>query len=508
MPVFGYCPWGTAGVWIRLEADLRRGLPGFDLVGLAAGAVQESRDRVRAALRNQGFDFPLERVLVNLAPSDVPKQGAGLDLAVAVAVLQASGQLPNDWGDLIVLGELGLGGQVRPCKGVLGALTEARRRGIRRALVPAANVSEAAQVPDLSLWPVSQLRELAGPPAWQESESLPPSLLEGPDPDPVPLVLPEEFWRALECVASGGHGLLIYGPPGCGKTLASQAVEALLPPWGPDEAWTVSRLWSDAGLLPPGQGLLTRRPVRRPHHGASREGLTGGGPGLSAGEFSLAHGGLLILDEALEFRAPLLQALREPLEEGALTLSRAGRQATFPAAFQVLLTTNLCPCGQRGAAEGLCLCAPAEVAGYWRRLGAPVLDRLDLRLNFGGLPPQVPRHDPEAWSRRRRRIRRARARQQRRNPGGQANARVPGAWWVQTPGLWTPARESEARLRGLTSRACVGALRLAQTLADLEAAEGPDEAPPLDYPFFEERHWARALAWRAPRWDPDLPCAL
>ena len=406
MKVFSFSPFGYEGSLVSVEVDLRRGIPAVDIVGLADGAVKESRERMRSAIRNCGFEFPPERVLISLAPADLKKEGAAFDLAVALAVLcekditDGKGEgLPD--GGILVMGELELNGRVRPLKGVHAAASTAREGGIRRCIVPRENADEAREIAGMEVFGASSLVE-AYEALRKEScfTCKRPVSGGGGIPDGFPAVnvggvlFPEAepgyeyadirgqdfFIRALQLAAAGGHNVLAFGPPGCGKTLAMQKFPALLPLLGQEESQPVTRIYSIAGLLPPDSPLVRTAPFRQPHQTASIEGICGGGPRLTPGEISLAHNGVLFLDEAAEFKASVLQMLRVPLESGTITLSRAGRSTVFPASFQLLLATNPCPCGNFGSLDKLCLCSSSAVAQYWKKFSAPLLDRIDIRV--------------------------------------------------------------------------------------------------------------------------------
>lgn len=412
MKLYSFSPFGYEGSLVSVEVDLRRGIPAVDIVGLADGAVKESRERMRSAIRNCGFDFPPERVLISLAPADLKKEGAAFDLAVALAVLCekdiADGRgegFPDD--GVLVMGELELNGRVRPLKGVHAAASTAREGGIRRCIVPKENAGEAREIEGMEVFGASSLVEayealrkescFTGKPPASGGEAVPDGF---PAMNVSGVLFPEAapgyeyadirgqgfFVRALQLAAAGGHNVLAFGPPGCGKTLAMQKFPALLPLLGQEEAQPVTRIYSIAGLLPPDSPLVRTAPFRQPHQTASIEGMCGGGPRLTPGEISLAHNGVLFLDEAAEFKSSVLQMLRVPLESGTITLSRAGRSTTFPASFQLLLATNPCPCGNFGSRDKLCLCSSNAVAQYWKKFSAPLLDRVDIRV-------QVEKHE-------------------------------------------------------------------------------------------------------------------
>ena len=427
MTIMSFASFGYEGEIIKVEADLRRGLPIVDIVGLPGSAVKEARERMRAAIGNSDLPFPQERILINLSPADQKKEGSGFDLPIALAVLQADCALDMP---VMVIGELELSGRVRPVRGVLGALISGAAAGIGYFIVPKENEAEARIQQGVHIYGVETLREAleclyaietelrvekdcetntdeknGGTPAQEaightgNSISTAASWSEPSQADAVAntgtggffeeVYGQRELVRALHIAAAGGHSVLAYGPPGCGKTLSMQRFASLLPDLDPKTAEEVTHIYSIAGLLPSMRGhdvRIKRPPFRMPHPNASLEGMIGGAGKCMPGEISLAHGGTLFLDEAVQFKQTVLQTLRAPLETGTVTLSRAGRTSTFPARFQLLMALNSCPCGNLGADGKVCTCMPAVVEQYWKKLTAPLIDRIDLRIPV--FPPQ------------------------------------------------------------------------------------------------------------------------
>lgn len=495
---------GLDGELVEVEVDVVRAEnPTALIVGLPDTAVQEARERVRAAIRNSGLQWPANRrILVNLAPADLRKEGPAYDLAIAVGILAASGQLTAEVGDALFVGELGLEGAVRPVHGVLPMVSLAKQRGLRRAFVPAANAVEAALVEGVAVYPVESLASLAAhladvaPIAPQPRTSAAAPALPAAA-DFADIVGQEQAKRALEVAAAGGHNVVMRGPPGAGKTLLARAVPSILPPMSGDEALEVTRIYSVAGLLPLGSGLMTARPFRAPHHTISHAGLVGGGTVPRPGEVTLSHRGVLFLDELPEFSPQVLEVLRQPLEDRVVTISRAKFSATFPANFMLVAAMNPCPCGYLGDPARDCRCPSQLVARYQRRISGPLLDRIDVFIDVPRVEYQkligAAKGEPSAAVAAR--VARARERQAERFSQAGVNIRLNAEMgpahvraFVQermTDGAAAFLRAAVERL-DLSARAFHRVLKLARTIADLAGSEA-----------VEAQHIAEAVQYRA-----------
>lgn len=498
--VFSSSVIGIDSYIVEVEVDISRGLPSFSTVGLAEGAVRESKDRVKAAIKNSGYNFPADRITVNLAPADIKKEGSGFDLPIAIGILAANGIIPHSaLTDHLIIGELSLDGSIRPIRGALSMAIMAKEVGLKGIYLPLENAMEAGVVGEINVYPVNALSELVQ--SLNGIECLVPIQIDPDfmgtqqnyDVDFSDVRGQENVKRALEIAAAGGHNVLMIGPPGAGKTMLAQRLSTILPNLAFVESLETSKVYSVMGLMPKGKGLVTTRPFRAPHHTISDAGLIGGGQTPKPGEVSLSHNGVLFLDEMPEFKKNVLEVLRQPMENGLVTISRASSTVTYPANFILVGAMNPCPCGFFGDPKRECTCSYREIQRYRARISGPLMDRIDIHIDV----PSVPFRDLTGTSQGQssfdisRRIIKARSLQENRFHKSKiyTNAMMNSRQirkFCQIDEKSNLLLEMAMEKFGLSARALSRILKISRTIADLAGSQN-----------IEQIHIAEAIQYRS-----------